>query len=119
MALNRLGAYSGGYNAYNIPSVKENTHVDPATAAPGAQPQQPDVKQQEQEQPKPGLDLTVEVPSRENASIENIAISFGQYDRLFQECRRTESFMSISTLLAARISQARKTRISLQEQRTA
>ena len=80
MSLNRLGAYSGGYNAYNIPSVKENTHVDPATAAPGAQPQQPDVKQQEQEQPKPGLDLTVEVPSRENASIENIAISFGQYD---------------------------------------
>ena len=34
----------------------------------------------EQEQERPGLDLTVEVPARENASIENVAISFGQYD---------------------------------------
>jgi hypothetical protein len=78
MALNRLDGFNSGYNAYNIPSVKENTHVDPASAAPSAQPQQQDVK--DQDKPESGLDLSVEVSSRENASIENVAISFGQYD---------------------------------------
>ena len=75
MALN-IGSFTSGYNAYNIPSVKDNPQVAPQ---PELQPQskQP---QQEKEQEKKGLDLTVEVPARENASIENVAISFGQYD---------------------------------------
>ena len=74
MALNNIGSYIPGYNAYNIPSVKDNPQIQP----------QPEVKQQpspqqEQQQEKKGLDLTV-TPARENASIENVAISFGQYD---------------------------------------
>ena len=74
MALNSVGSFVPGYNAYNIPSVKDNPQVAP----------QPELKQQsspaqQQEQEKKGLDLTV-TPARENASIENVAISFGQYD---------------------------------------
>ena len=74
MALNNIGSYVPGYNAYNIPSVKDNPQIQP----------QPEVKQQpspqqEQQQEKKELDLTV-TPARENASIENVAISFGQYD---------------------------------------
>ena len=74
MALNNIGSYVPGYNAYNIPSVKDNPQIQP----------QPEVKQQpspqqEQQREKKGLDLTV-TPARENASIENVAISFGQYD---------------------------------------
>ncbi len=78
MALNRLGGYMPGYNAYNIPSAKDNLQVDPAAAQQLKQRPQPEAKQQEEE--KPELDLTVKVPARENASIENVAISFGQYD---------------------------------------
>ena len=75
MALN-IGSFTSGYNAYNIPSVKDNPQVAPQ---PELQPQSKQA-QQEQDQEKKGLDLTVEVPARENASIENVAISFGQYD---------------------------------------
>ena len=75
MALN-IGSFTPGYNAYNIPSVKDNPQVAPQ---PELQPQSKQA-QQEKEQEKKGLDLTVEVPARENASIENVAISFGQYD---------------------------------------
>lgn len=75
MALN-IGSFTSGYNAYNIPSVKDNPKVAPQ---PELQPQSKQA-QQEKEQEKKGLDLTVEVPARENASIENVAISFGQYD---------------------------------------
>ena len=75
MALN-IGSFTSGYNAYNIPSVKDNPRVAPQ---PELQPQSKQA-QQEKEQEKKGLDLTVEVPARENASIENVAISFGQYD---------------------------------------
>ena len=75
MALN-IGSFTSGYNAYNIPSVKDNSQVAPQ---PELQPQSKQA-QQEKEQEKKGLDLTVEVPARENASIENVAISFGQYD---------------------------------------
>ncbi|WP_022768972.1 MULTISPECIES: hypothetical protein [unclassified Butyrivibrio] len=75
MALN-IGSFTSGYNAYNIPSVKDNPQVAPQ---PELQPQSKQA-QQEKEQEKKGLDLTVEVPARENASIENVAISFGQYD---------------------------------------
>ena len=75
MALN-IGSFTSGYNAYNIPSVKDNPQVAPQ---PELQPQSKQT-QQEKEQEKKGLDLTVEVPARENASIENVAISFGQYD---------------------------------------
>ena len=77
MSLSRLGNYMPGYNAYNIPSVKDNTPVVP-------KPQQVDEKSQpedkKQEQKGGALDLTVSVPARENASIENVAISLGQYD---------------------------------------
>ena len=76
MALNRIGSFTPGYNAYNIPSVKDNPQIAPQ---PELQPQA-GLAQQEKEQEKKGLDLTVEVPARENASIENVAISFGQYD---------------------------------------
>ena len=75
MALN-IGSFTSGYNAYNIPPVKDNPQVAPQ---PELQPQSKQA-QQEKEQDKKGLDLTVEVPARENASIENVAISFGQYD---------------------------------------
>ena len=75
MALN-IGSFTSGYNAYNIPSVKDYPQVAPQ---PELQPQSKQA-QQEKEQEKKGLDLTVEVPARENASIENVAISFGQYD---------------------------------------
>ena len=75
MALN-ISSFTSGYNAYNIPSVKDNPQVAPQ---PELQPQSKQA-QQEKEQEKKGLDLTVEVPARENASIENVAISFGQYD---------------------------------------
>ena len=76
MAYNRIGGFAGGYNAYNIPSVKDNQHVNPAPeAAPQAQQNLEEQKENKQE-----LDLSVEVPARENASIENVAISFGQYD---------------------------------------
>ena len=73
MAIERLGGFVQGYNAYNIPSVKDNAQINPA--AEGRESTAP-----VQEKEKPSLDLTVEVPSRENASIDNVAISFGQYD---------------------------------------
>ena len=76
MALNGIGTFTTGYNAYNIPSVKDNPQIAPQPELK----QQPGQAQQEKEQEKKGLDLTVEVPARENASIENVAISFGQYD---------------------------------------
>ena len=75
MALNINNGFYTGYNAYNIPSVKDNLQVNPV-AEPIKESQQPELKEQE----KKGFDLTVEVPARENASIENVAISFGQYD---------------------------------------
>ena len=76
MALNINGGFTPGYNAYNIPSVKDNTQINPAAEQ---------IKENIQEAPKvqeesKAFDLTVEVPARENASIENVAISFGQYD---------------------------------------
>lgn len=78
MALDRLNGYLSNYNAYNIPSVQDNSQINPASV--GA----PDTKASDQqagtEEKKKGFDLTVEVPARENASIENVAISFGQYD---------------------------------------
>ncbi len=74
MALN-VNGYMPGFNAYNIPSVKDNSQIIPPVeekARPEAAPVQEEKKQD--------FDLTVEVPARENASIENVAISFGQYD---------------------------------------
>ena len=76
MALNINNGFVQGYNAYNIPSVKDNQQVNPAQN-PVKESQQSQPKEQEE---KKGFDLTVEVPARENASIENVAISFGQYD---------------------------------------
>ncbi|WP_024866800.1 hypothetical protein [Butyrivibrio sp. FCS014] len=77
MAYNVIGGFGGGYNAYNIPSVKDNLHVNPA--APQTEPKAQQ-NQEENKSSKQSLDLTVEVPARENASIENVAISFGQFD---------------------------------------
>lgn len=73
MAIERLGGFVQGYNAYNIPSVKDNAQLTPAVPVV-------EEKAPVQEKEQSSLDLTVEVPSRENASIENVAISFGQYD---------------------------------------
>ncbi len=94
MALDRIGGYINGYDAYNIPKASDEVNI----GAVGRQPDQkiPEkvekeaVKEEAKAAEKPGLDLTVkEVPARENASIENIAISFGQYDissmNLFEE----------------------------------
>ena len=74
MALNSVNSFVSGYNAYNIPSVKDNPQI-----APQPELQKQPSPQQQQQQENKGLDLTV-TPARENASIENVAISFGQYD---------------------------------------
>ena len=81
MALDRIGNY-GNYNAYNIPPAVDN-NIKVGTQAPSAQPQKAPAEPVEapKEEPKKGMDLTVEeLPVRENASIENVAISFGTYD---------------------------------------
>lgn len=81
MALDKLGGYLNNYNAYNIPPAVDNNvkvgNLEKVQVQPSEQPK----KELQQEEPKKGLNLTVEeIPVRENASIENIAISFGQYD---------------------------------------
>ena len=75
MALNSIGGYMPGFNAYNIPSVKDNSQVNPPVKNDNFQPESKESQEKKQE-----FELTVEVSSRENASIENVAISFGQYD---------------------------------------
>lgn len=82
MALDRIGGYLNNYNAYNIPPAVDNDikvngpAVQPVPVKPEQTP-----KEEVSSEPKKGMDLTVEeIPVRENASIENIAISFGQYD---------------------------------------
>ena len=79
MALNGLNGYISNYNAYNIPSATDNSQVRPSPAETQGN-KALNEQQQKPEEKKSSLDLTVEVPSRENASIENVAISFGQYD---------------------------------------
>jgi hypothetical protein len=79
MALNGLNGYISNYNAYNIPSATDNSQVRPGPAE-SQDNKALNEQQQKPEEKKSSLDLTVEVPSRENASIENVAISFGQYD---------------------------------------
>ena len=79
MALNGLNGYISNYNAYNIPSATDNSQVRPSPAETQGN-KTLDEQQQKPEEKKSSLDLTVKVPSRENASIENVAISFGQYD---------------------------------------
>ena len=80
MALDRLNGFNSGYNAYNIPPAADRHKVNSNPAAA------PELKENEsqnppKEEPKKEMDLTVsEVPVRENASIENVAISFGVYD---------------------------------------
>ncbi|MCR5557878.1 MAG: hypothetical protein K6F75_10010 [Butyrivibrio sp.] len=82
MALDRINGYVNGYDAYSIPKASDEIKI----GAAGSPAVTPDLERKPQEAPakeeeKKGLDLTVtEVPSRENASIENIAISFGQYN---------------------------------------
>lgn len=83
MALDKLGGYLNNYNAYNIPpAVDNNIKVDTQSPALAPKPQQEAGLDAPKDEPKKkGLDLTVEeIPIRENASIENVAISFGQYD---------------------------------------
>jgi hypothetical protein len=74
MAMN-VNGYMPGFNAYNIPSVKDNSQIIPPVEEKAKQEIAP-----VQEEKKQDFDLSVEVPARENASIENVAISFGQYD---------------------------------------
>lgn len=81
MALDKLGGYLNNYNAYNIPPAVDNNVKVGGLEKVQVQPNEQPAKEPIQEEPKKGLDLTVEeIPVRENASIENIAISFGQYD---------------------------------------
>ncbi len=80
MALDRVNGFMNSYNAYNIPSAADNKI---SSDAPSLKPQYKEAENepQKKEEPSKGLDLTVkEVSPRENASIENVAISFGQYD---------------------------------------
>ncbi len=85
MALDRINGYVNGYGAYDIPRTSDDMRVGARGAE--ANPQvRPEVQESPKKEPekgpeKKGLDLTVEeVVPRESASIENIAISFGQYD---------------------------------------
>lgn len=81
MAYNKIGGYQAGLHAYDIPSIKDKQQVnvpDPNINT-SVDPQLLDQKEQEQEK-ELSLDVTP-LPQRENASIENIAISFGQYDQ--------------------------------------
>lgn len=76
MALNRLGNGLSGYNAYNIPPASDrSTQIAPVKEAQDTSVGLGEPKQQEKK-----MDLTVEVPKRDNASIENVAISLGVYD---------------------------------------
>lgn len=79
MALDRLNGFSGGYNAYNIPQTEDaRIKFNDQRLMPGMDNKTPSKEPEEQ---KKGLDLTVsEVVERGNATIENVAISFGQYD---------------------------------------
>ena len=82
MALDKLGGYINNFNAYSIPpAVDPNVKIGTESPALQPKPQQEAGEKAPKEEPKKGLDLTVEeIPVRENASIENVAISFGQYD---------------------------------------
>ena len=81
VALDRINGYINGYDAYSIPKASDEIKIGQNSPAQqgieaGKSKEAPEAKEE-----KKGLDLTVtEIPSRENASIENIAISFGQYD---------------------------------------
>ena len=81
MALDHIGGYLNNFNAYSIPPTVD-TGVKIGTESPALQPKpQQASPEAPKEEPKKGMDLTVEeIPVRENASIENVAISFGQYD---------------------------------------
>ena len=76
MALNRLNGNLSGYNAYNIPPASDrNTQL-----APNTQTQDHSLQQDADKEQKSTMDLTVEVSQRDNASIENVAISMGTFD---------------------------------------
>ena len=85
MALDRINSAVNGYGAYNIPRTIDDMRVGARGTEVNPQVEQEvkesPKKEPEKQQPAKGLDLTVEeVQPRELASIENIAISFGQYD---------------------------------------
>ena len=77
MALNRLNGNLSGYNAYNIPPASER---NVPAAPPAKEVQGSELEAQEPKQQDRKMDLTVEIPQRDNASIENVAISLGVYD---------------------------------------
>ena len=81
MALDRLNSLNSGYNAYKIPSASDDQRVNAASGAVSAEVKNELSEKETGEQPKKEMDLTVsEISPRENASIENVAISFGVYD---------------------------------------
>ena len=81
MALDRINGYVNGYDAYSIPKASDEIKIGQGSAAQQSIEAKNRQEAPEAKEEKKGLDLTVtEVPSRENASIENIARSFGQYD---------------------------------------
>ena len=77
MAFDRINGFMNNYNAYNIPAANSKTEqiTPPATTNKVEASKEETAKKQ-----KAQMDLSVEVPARENASIENVAISFGNYD---------------------------------------
>jgi len=77
MALNRLNSNLSGYNAYNIPPASD---INVQTAPPEKEVQTSGSETENNKQQDKKMDLTVEVPQRDNASIENVAISLGVYD---------------------------------------
>ncbi|SFC81061.1 hypothetical protein [Butyrivibrio sp. YAB3001] len=79
--MNRLGGYISNYNAYSIPPASNDFKVDERTLL--NEKQHPETNQQEKQKSgsEKEFDLSVaEIPVRENASIENVAITFGVYD---------------------------------------
>ena len=46
MAYNVIGGFGGGYNAYNIPSVKDNPHVAPVPSQVQEAPQKVEEKKE-------------------------------------------------------------------------
>ncbi len=77
MALNRLNGNLSARGAYNIPPASDrSTQLAPVTETQGSTSLQQEAPEHQEQK----MDLTVKVPKRENASIENVAISLGAYD---------------------------------------
>lgn len=76
-----VNGYLNGYNAYNIPPAGDLKVKAPDNVQAPVAPVTPEAPAKAEPEEARKMDLTVEeVPERQNASIENVAISFGVYD---------------------------------------